>query len=200
MVDAVGLEDLRTMYAACQRCTLAQSRVQVVCGRGTAGAPLLLVGERIGEHDERVGRPFAGPAGVLLERILAAPNVEIPRHEVYMTNLVLCRTPADRSPRVGEMRACQERLYQEIGFVEPRILVIMGRLPLQYFLGLKGNLERQRGWRMWHHATRRWPVYVTFNPASALYGKAADIRRKKLLIYADWQAIARAYRTPHRQP
>lgn len=196
MEDDGGLEALRTAYAACRRCALAQSRTQVVFGHGMPGAPLLLLAERIGATDEEVRRPFAGPAGVLLERILAAPNVEIPHHEVYITNLVLCRAPADRSPRVGEIRACQERLHQEITLVEPRFLVILGRLPLQYFLGEKGNLERQRGWRTWDHAGRTLPAYVTFNPASALYGEPRKIRRKKLLIYEDWQTIAQAYRAP----
>ncbi len=200
MGDVVALEALRMTYAACQRCALADSRAQVVFGRGLPGAPLLLVAERIGESDEKVGRPFAGPAGVLLERIMAAPNVEIPRQDVYMTNLVLCRTPADRSPRVGEIRACQERLHQEILLVEPHLLIILGRLPLQYFLGLKGNLERHRGWHTWQHAAWHRPAYVTFNPASALYGEPRDIRRKKLLIYEDWQAIAQAYRKFHRAP
>ncbi|MGQ4810583.1 Type-4 uracil-DNA glycosylase [Candidatus Entotheonellaceae bacterium PAL068K] len=177
---------------------MAHSRAQVVFGRGLPGAPVLLVAERIGESDEKVGRPFAGPVGVLFERILAAPNVEIPRRDVYITNLVLCRTPADRAPRVGEICACQERLHQEILLVEPRLLVILGRLPLQYFLGVRGNLERHRGWHTWQHAAQRRPAYVTFNPASTLYGEPRDIRRKKLLIYEDWQAIAQAYRTLYR--
>ena len=194
MAEVVGLENLRMTYAACQRCALARSRAQVVFGRGLPGAPVLLVAERIGKSDEKVGRPFAGPAGVLFERILAAPNVEIPRRDVYITNLVLCRTPAGRSPRVEEIRACQERLHQEILLVEPRLLVILGRLPLQYFLGVRGNLERHRGWQTWQHAAQRRPAYVTFNPASTLYGEPRDIRRKKLLIYEDWQAIAQAYR------
>jgi DNA polymerase len=158
---------------------------------------LLLLAERVGGADEEVGRPFAGPAGTLLERILAAPNVEIPRHEVYLTNLVLCRAPADRSPRVGEIRACRERLHQEIALVRPRFLVVLGRLPLQYFLGRKGPLERQRGWQTWRYAGQTWPTYVTFNPASALYGDPRSIRRKKLLIYEDWQSIARAYHSFH---
>lgn len=193
-MDEGALQALRTAYATCQRCALATSRRRVVFGSGVPGAALLVVAERIGETDEEVGRPFAGPAGALLERILAAPHVEIPPQAVYITNLVLCRARGDRSPRVGEMRACQDRLYQEIVAVEPRLLVVLGRLPLQHFLGMQGNLEQQRGWSTWHHGGRTWPVYVTFNPASALYGEPRDIRRKKLLIYEDWQAIAQAYR------
>ncbi len=194
MTETAALEALRGVYSDCQRCALAQSRTRVVFGHGAPRALLLLLAERIGETDERVGRPFAGPAGELLQRILAAPRVEIPRDQVYITNLVVCRAPADRSPRVAEIRACQDRLQQEILLVQPQLLVMLGRLPMQYFLGIKGSLERQRGWSVWRHATATVPAYVTFNPASALYGDPYAIRRKKLLIYEDWQAIANAYR------
>lgn len=194
MTKMKALEALQAAYRACQRCALGQSRVRVVFGSGAVPARLVLLAERIGGTDEEVGRPFAGPAGELLRRILAAPQVEIPFQDVYITNLVLCRAPADRSPRVAEIRACQDRLQQEISLVDPRFLVVLGRLPLQYFLGVKGGVERQRGWHTWNHATGSLPAYVTLNPASALYGEPHDIRRKKLLIYEDWQAIAEAYR------
>jgi DNA polymerase len=144
--------------------------------------------------DEQAGRPFAGPAGELLARLLAAPDVEIPPNDVYLTNLVLCRGPGDRSPRASEIRACQARLRQEIQCVGPQLLVVLGRLPMQHFLGEKGPLERHRGWHMWQQDGVSLPAYVTFNPASVRYGQPYDMHRKKFLIYADWQAIAQAYR------
>lgn len=194
MAGAATLDALRVAYDNCQRCPLAQSRQRVIFGHGPPHAPLMLLAERIGGMDEETGRPFSGPAGELLTRILAAPGVEIPREHVYITNLVLCRADADRSPRVAEIRACQERLQDEIRLVAPQLLVVLGRLPLQHFLGGKGGLERQRGW--WSDASPDLPMpaYVTFNPASALYGDAHDIRRKKVLMYEDWQAIGDAYR------
>lgn len=195
MAEPMTLNALAVAYAECERCALAESRRRVVFGRGSPQASLLLLAERIGGTDEEVGRPFSGPAGELLMRILAAPGVEIPLEEVYITNLVLCRGPHDRSPRVGEIRSCQERLEAEIRLVRPHLMVIMGRLPLHYFLGGKGGLESQRGWWPEPFLTHLVPVYVTFNPASALYGDAQAIRRKKVLIYEDWQAIGAAYRS-----
>lgn len=188
---ADSLDALRHAYQDCQRCTLATSRSRVVFGHGRPGAPLFLLAERIGEMDEDTGRPFSGPAGDLLRRILAAPQVEIPVDDVYLSNLVLCRAPNNRSPRVAEMRACRERLTQEIQLVGSQVLVVLGRLPWQQILGGKGSLERQRGW---YQTPEGLAAYVTFNPASALHGEAYAIRRKKLLIYEDWQAIATAYR------
>lgn len=185
------LDALRLAYENCQRCVLSATRSRVVFGHGRRGAPLFLLAERVGEMDEQVGRPFAGPAGELLTRILAAPGVEIPAEDVYASNLVLCRSANNRSPRVAEMRACRERLEQEMQLVGSQILVVLGRLPWQQILGGKGSLERQRGW---HYTTDGQSAYVTFNPASALHGEAHAIRRKKVLIYEDWQAIATAYR------
>jgi uracil-DNA glycosylase family 4 len=185
------LDMLRRTYQDCQGCDLASSRRRVVFGHGRPGAPLFLLAERIGEMDEETGRPFSGPAGDLLTRLLAAPQVEIPADDIYLSNLVLCRASNNRSPRVAEMRACRERLAQEMQLVAPQVLVLLGRLPWQQILGGKGALERQRGW---HRAPDGLPAYVTFNPASALHGDAYAIRRKKLLIYEDWQAIAAAYR------
>jgi len=186
-----GLDALRQAYQDCQRCALAASRCRVVFGHGRPGAPLFLLAERIGEMDEQTGRPFSGPSGDLLMRILAAPQVEIPADDLYLSNLVLCRALNNRSPRVAEMRACRERLAQELRLVGPQLLVLLGRLPWQQLLGGKGALERQRGW---YRTPCGLPAYVTFNPASALHGEAHAIRRKKLLIYEDWQAIAIAYR------
>ncbi len=188
---AAGLDALRLAYQDCRRCELAASRARVVFGHGRPGAPLFLLAERIGEMDEQAGRPFAGPAGDLLTRILAAPQVEIPPDAVYLSNLVLCRAANNRSPRVAEIRACHERLAQEMQLVGSQLLVVLGRLPWQQILGGKGALERQRGW---YRTADGQPAYVTFNPASALYGEAHAIRRKKVLIYEDWQAIAAAYR------
>ncbi len=188
---AARLDALRQAYDDCQRCALATSRSRVVFGHGRPGAPLFLLAERIGEMDEQTGRPFSGPSGDLLRRILAAPQVEIPVDDIYLSNLVLCRGPNDRSPRVAEMRACRERLAQEMQLVGAQVLVVLGRLPWQQLLGGKGALERQRGW---YRTPEGVAAYVTFNPASALHGEAHAIRRKKLLIYEDWQAIAAAYR------
>ena len=193
--NSIRLQALKTSYLTCQRCALATSRQRVLFGRGAPGASVLIVGERVGGIDEEVGEPFAGPAGDLLRRILAAPNVEIPYQEVYLTNLVLCRTPSERSPRAGEIRACQERLMQEVVLVGAPLIVLLGRLPLRYCLGCKGNLEERRGWHSWGPCGASRTAYVTFNPASILHGDVHDSRRKRWLIYEDWQAIAQAYRT-----
>lgn len=107
---------------------------------------------------------------------------------------MLCRPPEDRSSRAGEIKACSDRLWKHIELVDPRIIVAMGRLPMIYLLGVKGKLEELRGWYGTLVRGRRLPVFLTLNPASALYGEPEEIKRKKAMMYQDWQEIARAFR------
>jgi len=188
------LERLEAEYRDCSRCGLCQSRTQIVFGVGSPSATVLLLAERPGRQDDLTGLPFSGPSGDLLQRILAAPKVEIPKDEAYITNMVLCRAPQDRSPHAPEIKACRDRLHQQIAIIDPKLIVAMGLLPMRYFLGLKGKLEEQRGWYETLVRGRRVPVFLTFNPASALYGQAWEIKRKKQMMYEDWKQIGDRYR------
>lgn len=188
------LAHLEAQYRDCRRCGLYQSRTQIVFGAGVASAAVLLLAERPGRQDDVTGLPFSGPSGDLLRRILAAPQVEIPYDDVYITNMVLCRAPQDRSPYASEIKACQDRLHHHIAIINPQLIVAMGLLPMRYFLGLRGNLEDRRGWYETLVRGRRVPVFLTFNPASALYGQAWEIKRKKQLMYEDWKQIGDRYR------
>lgn len=191
---AADLAQLEADYRDCQRCGLCQSRTRVVFGVGAPSATVLLLAERPGRQDDVTGLPFSGPSGDLLNRILAAPKVEIPKDDLYITNMVLCRAPQDRSPYAAEIKACNDRLHQHIAIINPHLIVAMGLLPMRYFLGLKGNIEDQRGWYETLVRGRRAPVFLTFNPASALYGQAWEIKRKKQLMYEDWKQIGERYR------
>lgn len=190
---SVQLERLEAEYRDCQRCELCRSRTQIVLGVGSEPARVLLLAERPGRQDDVTGLPFSGPSGDLLDRILAAPKVEIPKRDLYITNMVLCRAPLDRSPRASEIKACSDRLHQQIALIDPQLIVAMGLLPMRYFLGLKGKLEEQRGWYETLVRGRRAPVFLTFNPASALYGQAWEIKRKKQMMYEDWKQIGARY-------
>jgi DNA polymerase len=108
--------------------------------------------------------------------------------------MVLCRAPEDRSPLAAEIKACSDRLQEQIQLVNPKLIAALGRLPMIYFLGLRGRLEDQRGWYKTLVRGKIVPVYLTFNPASALYGNPTEIKTKKRAMYDDWQKIAEKYR------
>jgi DNA polymerase len=188
------LEELDDSYRDCQRCSLWHSRRQIVFGIGNPQATLLVLAERPGGQDDVTGVPFSGPSGDLLEKILAAPKVEVPKSDVYITNMVLCRAPEDRSPLAAEIKACSDRLHEHIRLVNPKLIAALGRLPMIYFLGVRGQLEAQRGWHKTLVRGKVVPVYLTFNPASALYGSEAEIKSKKRAMYDDWQKLAEKYR------
>lgn len=188
------LVDLYKEYEHCTLCELCHSRQAVMFGDGEPNAQVMLIAERVGGLDEQNRKLFSGPAGELLIKILAAPNVEIPRKDVYLTNLVLCRTPQDRAPRAGEIKKCSPRLQEQIEILLPKVIIAAGRLPMLYFLNLKGTLEEHRGWHEVNVLLHTIKTYLTFNPASALYGEPEDIKHKKMLMYEDWKKIGAYYR------
>ncbi len=118
--------------ACCTRCELALGRTQVVRGIGADSARLMLVGEAPGAREDREGRPFVGQAGKLLDTLLAANGLA--RDEVFITNVVACRPPANRTPRAREVAAHAPWLEEQIRLLEPEVLVTLGRVALTYFL------------------------------------------------------------------
>ena len=129
---ARSLRALFDAMACCTRCELAPGRTQVVCGSGASDARLGLVGEAPSAREDRDGRPFVGQAGRLLDALLAANG--LPRDEVFITNVVACRPPGNRTPRAHEMAAHAPWLEQQLRLVRPNLLVTLGRVALTYFL------------------------------------------------------------------
>lgn len=140
------LEALHEVMVRCTRCDLALSRTQVVPGAGSPSARLLIVGEAPGASEDRQGVPFVGASGRLLDEMLALAGIR--RDEVFIGNVVRCRPPENRNPRVGEIRACAGWLGEQIRLIQPAVVVVLGRFALQHFLPearitqLQGELQR----------------------------------------------------------
>lgn len=129
---AETLEELFEAMRCCTRCDLALERTQVVVGAGQTSAPVMLIGEAPGADEDRIGRPFVGRSGRLLEEMLEQAGVA--RDDVYITNIVACRPPKNRDPRVGEIRAHTPWLEAQIRLVDPVLIVTLGRVALTYFV------------------------------------------------------------------
>lgn len=145
-----GLPALAHALSACQRCTLCRHATQVVPGQGPAAASLMLIGEQPGDQEDLQGRPFVGPAGQVLDRVLG--QVGIARHEVYLTNAVKHfkfiskgRRRIHQTPDRTEIVACSPWLEQEIAIVKPRLVVTLGATALQAFEGRVTRLGATRG-------------------------------------------------------
>lgn len=180
-----SLEDLRQRVLSCQRCPLAQSRSQVVFGEGRAPTELMLIGEAPGEVEDQTGRPFVGPAGQLLTKILESAG--IPREEVYITNVVKCRPPGNRVPTKEEMAACWEWLAAQIALVNPKIIITLGNTPTHWLLGRSEGINELRGrFFPWKGGIEVFPM---FHPSYLLRNPSSEKGSPKYLTWQDIKAV-----------
>ena len=148
---------------ACRGCRLAETRTNVVPGEGNLHADLMLIGEGPGEQEDRTGRPFVGPAGQLLDRMLLA--IGLSRENVYICNIVKCRPPHNRDPLPAEQEACSPFLARQIALVEPRIIVCLGRIAAQGIMKADLRITREHG--VWYE--HNGCMYMaTYHPSALL--------------------------------
>jgi uracil-DNA glycosylase len=196
---AAVLDRLRTEAACCTACRLHERATQTVFGEGPPGAPLMLVGEQPGDREDREGRPFVGPAGRLLDRILAEAGID--RDAVYITNAVKHfkwvqrgKRRIHQAPLVGEINACHRWLDAELEVVNPRIVVGMGATAVRALLGPTVRLTQRRGERLELPDGRE--AYVTAHPSSVLRVEDAEQRRQEMTrLVDDLSMVARRLRT-----
>lgn len=166
---------------------LAELSDNLVFGEGNPDAQLLLVGEAPGEDEDLSGRPFVGRAGQLLDRILN--SVGIDRQEIYITNIVKFRPPANRNPRPDEIAASEPLLMEEIRLVAPQIIATLGNVPTQHFLGSREGISKCRGcWRDWK-GIRLFPLY---HPAYLLRNPSREHGKPKWHMWQDMKTLKAA--------
>ena len=118
------LSDLYQRIERCYDCELSQSRTRVVPGEGPEKVDLLFIGEAPGWHEDQQGRPFVGPAGQFLDKLLASINLK--RDQVYIANVIKCRPPANRDPLPSEIKSCDKWLNEQIKLLNPKIIITLG--------------------------------------------------------------------------
>ncbi|OUU25594.1 MAG: hypothetical protein CBC13_01930 [Planctomycetia bacterium TMED53] len=159
-----ALAELAQQVASCEKCSLCQSRNRTVFGTGDPKAKLMFVGEAPGSEEDRRGEPFVGPAGQLLDKIITQ-GLKLTRDEVYIANVLKCRPPNNRDPRPDEVGQCRAYLEEQIDWVQPQVLVALGRPAASFLTGVETSLKRLRGTK---HEFRGIPVVVTYHPAFLL--------------------------------
>jgi len=180
------LEIFSEQCNSCKACNLSASRSQVVLGQGNSDTSLMIIGEAPGEEEDKQGKSFMGKeAGQLFDKILA--SVDIRREDIWITNTCKCRTPEDRAPHAKEVKACRELLLNEILLIAPKMIVLMGNVPLFSFTKRRG-ITKDRGWV--DDALLAMPIYATLHPASLLHGGEAQIDKKKHMVWEDWKNIS----------
>jgi DNA polymerase len=137
------LADVRKELGDCERCKLHRTRRTIVFGEGNEEASLMLIGEAPGYDEDVQGRPFVGKAGQLLTKILQSIN--LPREEVYITNIVKCRPPQNRNPQPDEIQSCNLFLVKQINVVQPKIICALGSFSAQTLLKTDTKITALRG-------------------------------------------------------
>jgi len=137
------LADVRKELGDCERCKLHRTRRTIVFGEGNEEASLMLIGEAPGYDEDVQGRPFVGKAGQLLTKILQSIN--LPREEVYITNIVKCRPPQNRNPQPDEIQSCNPFLVKQITVVQPKIICALGSFSAQTLLKTDTKITALRG-------------------------------------------------------
>ena len=166
---ALDADALAARAAACTACPLCAGRSRSVFGSGSLQADWVIVGDAPDADDDAAGEPFAGRAGQLLDNMLAAMRLsrgDAPRaRQAYVTPSVKCRPPAGRAPEPAEVERCRPYLARQIGLVQPRLIIAMGRVAAQSLVGTAEPIARLRG-RV--HRFEGVPVVVTYPPAHLL--------------------------------
>ena len=157
------LEALAARAAGCTLCPLSEHRNKVAFGAGDPNADLMFIGEGPGAEEDRQGLPFVGRAGELLTKIIQA--IDLTREEVYIANIVKCRPPGNRDPQPEEVAACRPYLEAQIDNIQPKVIVLLGKVAAQTLLGTDYTLGRMRG--QWYHV-RGVETRVTYHPAALL--------------------------------
>ncbi|RUM88118.1 MAG: uracil-DNA glycosylase [Thermodesulfatator sp.] len=162
------LEELEAEIRRCRKCPLHRTRTQAVPGEGPCPSEIMLVGEAPGREEDLEGRPFVGAAGKLLGKMLSA--IGLSREEVYITNVVKCRPPGNRTPEAEELQACRPYLARQIRLVKPRAILALGAVAARSLLLQQVPLSRLRGRPYEIDGIR---VVVSYHPAYLLRNPAA---------------------------
>lgn len=173
------LTEVREELGECMRCPLHRGRTRIVFGVGNPHAELVFVGEAPGEEEDRQGEPFVGKAGQLLTKIIEAMGLT--RHTVYITNIVKCRPPGNRTPGPDEISSCNPFLTRQISVIQPRVICALGTVAAHTLLSTQEKISSLRGR---FHSYHGIPLMPTFHPAYLLRNP-----HEKRRVWEDMQKV-----------
>ncbi|MHB8095372.1 MAG: uracil-DNA glycosylase [Candidatus Aminicenantales bacterium] len=149
--------EIEAQVLSCRLCPLSRLRTHAVPGEGNKRTEIVFVGEAPGRDEDLQGRPFIGRAGQLLTKIIEA--MKFKREEVYITNVVKCRPPENRTPNPDEVRLCSPYLVAQIDLIAPRVIVTLGKVPTDYFVPGRASIGERRGRFFEYKGIKVMPTY-----------------------------------------
>lgn len=172
--------ELEQAVTGCMACGLCKTRRNTVFGVGDEKARWLIIGEAPGQEEDARGEPFVGPAGHLLDNMLAAIGLQR-GSDVYIANVLKCRPPGNRNPAPDEVTACSPHLIRQIALIQPSLIVAMGRAAAQTLLHSDASIASMRGRRFEYQNV---PLIVTYHPAYLLRNLADKAKAWEDLCFA----------------
>ena len=181
----MSLATLKTQVETCQKCPLSKQRNKVVFGEGNPNAPIMIIAEAPGRDEDIQGRPFVGKSGQLLDKILGASGFTRQKH-VFLSNIIKCRPPNNRTPSPIEAKTCMPYLIKQIELINPKIIILLGATALKNMLGTQMKITQVRG--QWLNWQGRLAIAV-FHPSALL--RNPDLKRE---TWEDFKKIVYKYR------
>jgi uracil-DNA glycosylase len=181
---ATNLEELQAAMRAFDGCTLKRSATNTVFADGIAAGGVMVIGEAPGRDEDRIGKPFVGRAGQLLDKMLASIGLDR-KVNVYITNVINWRPPDNRDPSPEEAAQCLPFLRRHIELADPKLIILLGAVAARHVVGGSEGIMKLRGrWMDYRVGARAVPLMPTLHPAYLLRQPA-----HKKLAWRDLQAV-----------
>lgn len=188
------LEKIKEKCLKCQKCSLAKSRNNVVFSDGKPNDKIMLIGEAPGYWEDMKGKPFVGKAGQLLDKIFNCVGLSREK-DIYICNTIKCRPPENRNPLPEEKSACREYLDAQIKILNPKIILLCGKVAAQSFLGEVNSITKIRG--KWFdgndYGFKNVKFMPIFHPSYLLRNDSREKGSPKWLMWQDIKEIKKAY-------
>ncbi len=179
------MSDLNNEIFSCKKCGLYESKTNYVPGEGSLNPDIMFIGEGPGENEDKTGRPFVGKAGELLTNLIKKMGYS--RESVFIGNIVKCRPPGNRNPRIDEAAACIPYLQRQIEILNPKVMVCLGRVALNFLLNNDESITKARGKLFYYYDI---PVIPTFHPSYILHQRTKQaISDAKWKVWDDMQKV-----------
>ena len=158
------LENLKKQLNSIENCKLKSNSKNIVLGEGNIDSPIMLIGEAPGEIEDKVGNPFKGESGELLDKMLIAINIK--RQNIYTSYAINFRPPEDRKPTSPEIKRYSNLLKEHISIIDPKIIILMGSTAMEAVTGINEKISSERGkWKEIILNNNTYPLMITFNPS-----------------------------------
>lgn len=189
-IEGDTLEKVIADIAKCESCDLCKTRNKTVPGAGSSYAKLMLIGEGPGADEDATGIPFVGKAGQHLDKILAAAGFK--RDEVYICNVVKCRPPNNRDPKMEEMAVCSQFLQRQIHLIKPCLIACLGNIAVKYVIGPKApGIMRIHG--QWFDSVFGIKTMPMYHPSYLLRDNSREKGSPNWEMWQDIKALKQKY-------